>query len=59
MNYAPESGSMEVLSRIKKKVSLPKLIDSMRFSTKRGLSVKMNMIFAFPQDTPYELWQNF
>ena len=59
MNYAPESGSVEVLSRIKKKVSLPKLIDSMRFSTKRGLSVKMNMIFAFPQDTPYELWQNF
>jgi len=59
MNYAPESGSAEVLARIKKKVSIPKLIDSMRFATKRGLSVKINMIFAFPQDTPYELWQNF
>ena len=59
MNYAPESGSLEVLSRIKKKVSLPGLVESMRSASKRGLSVKINMIFAFPKDTPYELWQNF
>lgn len=59
MNYAPESGSPEVLARIKKKVSLPRLVESMRSAVKRGLNVKINMIFAFPKDTPYELWQNF
>ena len=59
MNYAPESGSEAVLKRIKKKVKLPRLEDSMRAAIRRGLSVKMNMIFAFPEDTPRDIWENF
>ena len=59
MNYAPESGSEEVLRRIKKKVSLPRLEESMRAAIRRGLNVKINMIFAFPEDTPRETWGNF
>jgi radical SAM superfamily enzyme YgiQ (UPF0313 family) len=59
MSYAPESGSLEVLSRIKKKVSISGLVESMRAACKRGLSVKINMIYAFPQDTLQDLWQNF
>ena len=59
MNYAPESGSEEVLKRIKKKVKLPRLEASMRAAIKRGLSVKMNMIFAFPEDTFRDIWKNF
>ncbi len=59
MNYAPESGSTEVLKRIKKKVSLPKLVDSMKAAIKRDLNVKINMIFAFPEDTWGQLFQNF
>lgn len=59
MNYAPESGSQIVLARIKKKVSLPKLISSMQAAIRRGLNVKINMIFAFPEDTPYQMWENF
>lgn len=59
MNYAPESGSATVLKRIKKQVSLPRLVDSMNAAIKRGLNIKINMIFAFPEDTPYEMWTNF
>lgn len=59
MNYAPESGSEAVLKRIKKKVSLPRLEESMRAAVRRGLNVKINMIFAFPEDTPGEMWEDF
>jgi len=59
MNYAPESGSPEVLKRIKKKVSLPKLVESMKAAIKRDLNVKINMIFAFPEDTWGQLISNF
>lgn len=59
MNYAPESGSEAVLKRIKKKVKLPRLKESMRAAIRRGLNVKMNMIFAFPEDTPRDIWENF
>jgi len=59
MNYAPESGSVEVLARIKKKVTPDKLLDSLSHAVARGISVKINMIFAFPEDTPAETWQSF
>ena len=59
MNYAPESGSGEVLKRIKKKVSLPKLVESMKAAIKRDLNVKINMIFAFPEDTFGQMLSNF
>jgi anaerobic magnesium-protoporphyrin IX monomethyl ester cyclase len=59
MNYAPESGSVEVLKRVKKKVSLPRLIDSMKAAIDRGLNVKINMIFAFPEDTYGQMVENF
>lgn len=59
MNYAPESGSEAVLARIKKKVKLPKLVQSMQAAIARGLNVKINMIFAFPEDTPYDMLKCF
>jgi len=59
MNYAPESGSKAVLARIKKKVDLVKLVESMEAAIKRGLNIKINMIFAFPDDTLFETWENF
>jgi anaerobic magnesium-protoporphyrin IX monomethyl ester cyclase len=59
MNYAPESGSDEVLKRIKKKVSLPKLVESMKAAIKHDLNVKINMIFAFPEDTWRHMFANF
>ena len=49
--YAPESGSVEVLKMIKKKVSLPKLKTSLRGAHKNGLGTKVNIIFGFPGET--------
>jgi anaerobic magnesium-protoporphyrin IX monomethyl ester cyclase len=59
INYAPESGSPAVLDRIKKKVKIPRMLDSMRAAIDRGFSVKINMIFAFPEDTPRDMWKCF
>ena len=59
MNYAPESGSPAVLARIKKKVQLPRLLDSLRAAVGRGLNLKINMIFAFPKETLGEMWQSY
>lgn len=49
--YAPESGSPRMLKIIKKKVSLPNMLKSMRGCIANGLSVKMNMIVGFPEET--------
>lgn len=59
MNYAPESGSPAVLKRIKKQVKLPRLEESARAAIKRGFNLKINIIFAFPDETPYEMWETF
>ena len=54
VSYAPESGSVETLTLIKKRVSLPRLMQSMRQAVKDGLNVKCNFIFGFP----HERWKN-
>lgn len=51
MTYAPESGSPRVLEDIKKKVSLPRLMDSIRHAKRRGIFVKCNLIIGFPRET--------
>ncbi len=50
LSYAPESGSDEVLTMIKKKISVDKMLDSMRACVKEGLSVKVNIICGFPDE---------
>lgn len=51
ITYAPESGSKKVLRQVKKKVKLNKMLDSIRFSSKAGINVHLNMIIGFPDDT--------
>lgn len=46
--YAPESGSEETLDRIKKRVHLDRMIDSMRAALDVGIVTKVNMIIGFP-----------
>lgn len=58
MNYAPESGSPETLLRIKKKVKLERLEQSLRGVVKRDLKVMLNIIF-FPDDTFRDVWKTF
>ena len=48
ISYAPESGSRAELSRIKKKVNLDRMIESMRGARRAGLSIKTNLVFGFP-----------
>jgi radical SAM superfamily enzyme YgiQ (UPF0313 family) len=57
VSYAPESGSREVLRRIKKKVKLDRMLTSMRGAVRSGLNVKANIIFGFPDETRWEVWQ--
>ncbi len=52
--YAPESGSPEILQRIKKKIQLSRMLESMRNCVKENISIKVNIIGGFPG----EKWSN-
>jgi radical SAM superfamily enzyme YgiQ (UPF0313 family) len=58
MNYAPESGSAATLMRIKKKVKLPKLEESLRGACRNGLKVMVNIIL-FPDDSRRDVFETF
>lgn len=49
--YAPESGSLETLKIIKKKVKLPRLTESIKQSLENGIVVRVNLIIGFPHET--------
>ena len=57
LTYAPESGSPEVLRRIKKKVDLNRMTLSMRSALGSGLNIKANLILGFPGETRREAAQ--
>jgi radical SAM superfamily enzyme YgiQ (UPF0313 family) len=57
MSYAPESGSPEVLKRIKKVVKLDRLEKSVRGAVNSKLNVKLNIIMGFPNESRKELRQ--
>jgi radical SAM superfamily enzyme YgiQ (UPF0313 family) len=57
LNYAPESGSPSVLKRIKKKVNLETMKDSMKACLKNGMVIKSNTILGFPGERHREIWQ--
>jgi anaerobic magnesium-protoporphyrin IX monomethyl ester cyclase len=48
VNYAPESGSEEILERIKKRISKSKMLQSIRSAVGNGINVKANFILGFP-----------
>ncbi|MBT4489597.1 MAG: radical SAM protein [Rhodospirillaceae bacterium] len=48
--YAPESGSRDTLRVIKKKLSLEKLVASVRGALKVGHTIKLNLIIGFPHE---------
>jgi len=57
ITYAPESGSRETLKRIKKKVSLPKMLQSIKFSREENMNIKLNIIIGFPGETHKQIWE--
>jgi hypothetical protein len=56
LTYAPESGSVRTLTRIKKKVHLERMLDSMRVAVELGIVTKVNMIIGFPFETRRDVW---
>jgi len=57
MSYAPESGSDTVLERIKKKIDLDSMIESMQSAIKSGINCKANIIIGFPGESHREVFQ--
>lgn len=55
--YAPESGSAKTLQRIKKRVTLPRMIESIRAAKRVGMNVKCNLILGFPHDSRGDAWK--
>jgi len=53
--YSPESGSKETLDRIKKRVNLDRVIESIKAAQRNGIQVKCNIIIGFPHDTRRDL----
>lgn len=56
--YAPESGSPALLKKIKKKVSLPSILESMRHSKSQDMLVFINMILGLPDETHKDVWRS-
>ena len=48
ITYAPESGSIAELARIKKKINPERMLESMRGARRAGLGIKVNFVLGFP-----------
>ncbi len=57
--YAPESGSERMLDLIKKRVDLGHMLKSMRACIRHGISVKLNMIMGFPEETRTDIVETY
>ena len=55
--YAPESGSPEVLKRIKKRVHLDRMVESIRPAKRCGLTVRTHLIIGFPDESRREIFE--
>ena len=55
--YAPESGSERVLELIKKKVIIPKLMESMQLAKKHDMRVYINMIIGLPGERHIDIFK--
>jgi radical SAM superfamily enzyme YgiQ (UPF0313 family) len=58
VTYAPESGSIKTLERIKKKVRPARMSKSIRSSVRVGIFTRANFIFGLPDQTNYEALQS-
>jgi anaerobic magnesium-protoporphyrin IX monomethyl ester cyclase len=55
--YAPESGSDRMLELIKKKVNIPKMMESMELAKKYGMKVQINMIIGLPGEKHSDIFK--
>jgi radical SAM superfamily enzyme YgiQ (UPF0313 family) len=57
--YAPESGAPSVLKRIKKRLKLQRMKDSIKAARRAGLKVECFMIIGFPDESLVEILQTY
>jgi anaerobic magnesium-protoporphyrin IX monomethyl ester cyclase len=57
--YAPESGSPQTLTLIKKKVNLDRITESMLAAKRVGLVLRANLIVGFPEERREDIFQTF
>jgi anaerobic magnesium-protoporphyrin IX monomethyl ester cyclase len=55
--YAPESGSPETLEKIKKRIDLDKLTQSVLEAKRQGIIVRTNLIIGFPHETRWNIFE--
>jgi radical SAM superfamily enzyme YgiQ (UPF0313 family) len=53
--FAPESGAVEILVKIKKQVDLDNMLEAMRIAVRRGFKLSCFIVIGFPDDTPATL----
>jgi len=52
LSFAPESGSPEILRKVKKQVNLENLFKSIRRALRRGLKISCFIVIGFPTERP-------
>jgi anaerobic magnesium-protoporphyrin IX monomethyl ester cyclase len=57
ITYAPESGSVETLKLIKKKVKKDRLLKSIKCALKNNIKVKCNIIIGFPHEKSKNIYE--
>ncbi len=55
--YAPESGSEETLTKIKKKIKIGRMKKSIKSALKEGMYVKISLMLGFPDETHKAMMQ--
>ncbi len=55
--YAPESGSLRTLKKIKKKIELDQLSESALEAKRQKLTIRINLIIGFPEETWVDIFK--
>lgn len=58
ITYAPESGSQRMLDLMKKRVTLPRMIESLRAAERRGLRTRISIIIGHPEERRQDCWRS-
>ena len=59
IDYAPESGSKKILEVMKKQISVPKVLNSLRSAVKAKMRIKVNIIIGYPEETRYNFFETW
>ena len=59
LSYSPESGSPAVLARIKKRINIDSVVESIAACRRMAMNVKCNIILGFPGETLRHVLQTY